>query len=149
VPAATGDVVERDADRLDLFGREAGARDHEAHLIEMILVVPPRRERPLVPRPLDPDAVDQARHAARLEQHARPLVLEAGRQTGLPDVGRLDDVVVDADDAGDRARSRAFGTHACSFTGELPRFANLRDLVDFAGETQWARAGRDSISRDR
>ncbi len=69
--------------------------------VDEVLVDPAVRERAVgVERLLVRAAPDVAHRADAAPLDVRTTSFELGRQPGLPDVRRLDDVVVDADDLG-------------------------------------------------
>ena len=101
VVASGGDIVEGDADRFDVLGLHARTRDDLLHLVELVLAMPPDGHLVAVARLLVPDPVDELHLAARQDLDPRAHVLVFRRQSGLPQIGRLHEVVVDAHQPGE------------------------------------------------
>src|SRR5438034_933352 len=103
LPASRAHLIERDAVEADLFGRVSSGRDEALHRILLVLVEPPRHGLALGAGCLAIPAAVEHGLTGRREHYARAHVLIAGREAARPDVGRFDDVVVEADDPRDLA----------------------------------------------
>lgn len=103
VVAAGCDVVVGDALHRHLLGRHPGAGNHALDLVATTLEMPPGGHLVTVARGLHPGTLDQGHLPLGGDVDARrPLDVGGGQPAG-PHVCRFDDVVVDADDAGDDA----------------------------------------------
>ena len=96
---------EGDAFEADLVRRVAGGGDQPLDRVLVILEEPPRNGFAFGARLFDVAATDEDRLTGRLVDDVRTDVAVLRRQPARPEVGRLDDVVVHADDRWDLDRS--------------------------------------------